>query len=100
MCLPFFMSIIALYIHFLFYTLQMIAPQNTEIPAKTSINGKERGIMKRLKGFDGLAVSSNNADAEDAGGSANKRSQRCALLELQLVNCLCCLVFMAVVKTY
>ena len=47
-----------------------------ETPTKSSGN-TERGLMKKLKGFDGLAMSIGNGIAENAeGGAEPKLSQR------------------------
>lgn len=50
--------------------------QKTETPSKSSSNTRDCGLMKRLKGFNGLVVSAKNGSSEDAGGSAIKDSQR------------------------
>ncbi|XP_043687320.1 G-box-binding factor 3-like isoform X1 [Telopea speciosissima] len=50
-------------------------PLSVEPPAKSSTS-KDRGLMKKLKGFDGLAVSIGNGKAENAvTGSAHGMSQ-------------------------
>ncbi|KAK6920037.1 G-box binding protein, multifunctional mosaic region [Dillenia turbinata] len=48
-------------------------PLNTETPAKSPANS-DRGLMKKLKGFDGLAMSIGNGNAESAEGGANSQS--------------------------
>lgn len=58
--------------------MQTGAPVNTEGPTKSSANS-ERGLMKKLKGFDGLAMSIGNGNAQNAEGRAEERpSQRSA----------------------
>ncbi|KAJ4955466.1 hypothetical protein NE237_012249 [Protea cynaroides] len=48
---------------------------SVEVPAKSSTI-KEEGLMRKLKGFDGLAVSVGNGNAENAtGGSIHEMSQ-------------------------
>ncbi|KAK4268842.1 hypothetical protein QN277_022075 [Acacia crassicarpa] len=50
-------------------------PLNTEIPTKSSGN-TDQGLMKKLKGFDGLAMSIGNGNAESADhGAENRLSQ-------------------------
>lgn len=59
---------------------QSIAMQAVTTPAETpskSSGNTERGLMKKLKGFDGLAMSIGNGTAENAEGGADPRmSQR------------------------
>ncbi|KAJ6809027.1 G-box-binding factor 3-like [Iris pallida] len=45
------------------------SPSTTDLPAKSSSN-KGKGLMKKLKGFDGLAVSTINVNAEIAVASS------------------------------
>ena len=53
----------------------MASPSATDVPAKSS-NSKDRGLMKKLKGFDGLAVSIGNVNAEITVGDGSGHSQR------------------------
>ena len=54
----------------------MQAATPVEKPTKSSGN-TERGLMKKLKGFDGLAMSIGNAAAQNAeDGAEPKLSQR------------------------
>lgn len=47
-----------------------------ETPTKSSGN-TDQGLMKKLKGFDGLAMSIGNGNAENADhGAENRLSQR------------------------
>ncbi|XP_010924805.2 G-box-binding factor 3 isoform X3 [Elaeis guineensis] len=55
-------------------TVVMATPLSTEMPAKLPSN-KDKGLMKKLKRFDGLAVSMGNGDAENRGGDMNGLSQ-------------------------
>lgn len=56
--------------------MQAVTPLNTEAPTKSSGNA-DRGLAKKLKGLDGLAMSIGNASAESAEGGAERRpSQR------------------------
>ncbi|XP_043717012.1 G-box-binding factor 3-like isoform X2 [Telopea speciosissima] len=56
--------------------VMVATPFGVEPPAKSSTS-KERGLMKKLKGFDGLAVSIGNDNAENAlGGAIHRMSQR------------------------
>ncbi|XP_043717017.1 common plant regulatory factor 1-like isoform X6 [Telopea speciosissima] len=55
--------------------VMVATPFGVEPPAKSSTS-KERGLMKKLKGFDGLAVSIGNDNAENAlGGAIHRMSQ-------------------------
>lgn len=57
--------------------LQAVMPLRTETPTKSSGNS-DRGLMKKLKGFDGLAMSIGSVNAESADDGAEHRlSQRC-----------------------
>ena len=59
---------------------QAAPPLSIETPAKPSGN-TDRGLMKKLKGFDGLAMSIGNGNGESTeGGSDHGLSQR--LVEL------------------
>ncbi|KAL9430280.1 hypothetical protein AB3S75_025631 [Citrus x aurantiifolia] len=49
-----------------------VTPLNTEAPTKSSGNA-DRGLAKKLKGLDGLAMSIGNASAESAEGGAERR---------------------------
>ncbi|KDO86387.1 hypothetical protein CISIN_1g014660mg [Citrus sinensis] len=49
-----------------------VTPLNTEAPTKSSGNA-DRGLAKKLKGLDGLAMSIGNASAESAEGGAEQR---------------------------
>ncbi|KAJ0053369.1 hypothetical protein Pint_00531 [Pistacia integerrima] len=49
-----------------------VLPLSTEAPTKSSGNS-ERGLMKKLKGFDGLAMSIGNGNAESADDGAEHR---------------------------
>ena len=52
------------------------APSSVETPTKLSGN-TDQGLMKKLKGFDGLAMSIGNGNAESAErGAENRLSQR------------------------
>ncbi|XP_038987119.1 G-box-binding factor 3 isoform X2 [Phoenix dactylifera] len=55
-------------------TVVMTTPLSMEMPAKSPSN-KDKGLMKKLKRFDGLAVSAGNGDAESRGGDRNGSSQ-------------------------
>lgn len=60
--------------------MQAAPPLSIETPAKSSGN-TDRGLMKKLKGFDGLAMSIGNGNGESTeGGSDHGLSQR--LVEL------------------
>ena len=49
---------------------------NMEAPTKSSGN-TDQGLLKKLKGFDGLAMSIGNGSADSAeGGANNAHSQR------------------------
>ncbi|XP_020264973.1 G-box-binding factor 3-like [Asparagus officinalis] len=52
----------------------MVSPSSTDVPSKSS-NNKDVGLMKKLKGFDGLAVSIGNVSAEIAAGDGSGQSQ-------------------------
>lgn len=53
----------------------MATPLSMEMPAKSPSN-KDKGLMKKLKRFDGLAVSMGNGNAKNGGGDMNGSSQR------------------------
>lgn len=56
--------------------MQTGTPLSIETPPKSSGN-TDQGLMKKLKGFDGLAMSIGNGHAESAEpGAENKLSQR------------------------
>ena len=60
--------------------MQAATPAHTDAPAKSSGNS-DRGLIKKLKGFDGLAMSIGNANGGSAeGGNENWVSQRYAKL--------------------
>lgn len=63
-------------LYFKFHLYVQMATQKIETPCKSSSNTRDCGLMKRLKGFNGLAVSTNNGSSENAGGSVIKDSQR------------------------
>ncbi|KAJ6832715.1 G-box-binding factor 3-like [Iris pallida] len=44
-------------------SVTLVASPSTDVPAKSSSN-KDKGLIKKLKGFDGLAVSIANVNAE------------------------------------
>lgn len=54
----------------------MPLPSTTDVPAKSS-NSKDGGLMKKLKEFDGLAVSIGNVNAEITVGDGSGQSQSC-----------------------
>ncbi|KAJ4950788.1 hypothetical protein NE237_027620 [Protea cynaroides] len=55
--------------------VMVATPLSVEPPAKSSTS-KDRGLMKKLKGFDGLAVSIGNGNAENSiRGSSHGMSQ-------------------------
>jgi hypothetical protein len=57
-------------------TMQTGTPLSIETPPKSSGN-TDQGLMKKLKGFDGLAMSIGNGHAESAEpGAESKLSQR------------------------
>ena len=60
--------------------MQMVSPSTTDVPAKSS-NSKDRGLMKKLKGFDGLSVSIGNVNAEITVGDGRGKSRRFVHLE-------------------
>ena len=60
--------------------MQMASPSTPDVPAKSS-NIKDRGLMKKLKGFDGLAVSIGNVNADITVGDGSRQSQRFVHLE-------------------
>lgn len=66
-----------------FALVKMVPPSSMDIPSKSS-NSKDRGLMKKLKGFDGLAVSIGHVNAEITVGDGSGQSQRFVCLELQL----------------
>jgi plant G-box-binding factor len=49
--------------------MQAHTPLSAETPTKSSGN-TDQGLMKKLKGFDGLAMSIGNGDAESAEGGS------------------------------
>ena len=49
--------------------MQANTPLSAETPTKSSGN-TDQGLMKKLKGFDGLAMSIGNGDAENAEGGS------------------------------
>lgn len=53
----------------------MQATTPVETPTKSSGN-TEQGLVKKLKGFDGLTMSLGNGTAESAEGVSEPRSQR------------------------
>lgn len=56
--------------------MQAGTPSSIEMPTKSSGN-TDQGLMKKLKGFDGLAMSIGNCNAESAEhGAENRLSQR------------------------
>lgn len=56
--------------------MQPATPLSMDAPAKSSGN-TDRGLMKKLKGFDGLAMSIGNDNADSAeGGTDHGLSQR------------------------
>ncbi|MCI01543.1 G-box binding factor, partial [Trifolium medium] len=50
-------------------------PSSIETPTKSSGN-TDQGLMKKLKGFDGLAMSIGNGNAESAERGAENRLSR------------------------
>ncbi|XP_049935947.1 G-box-binding factor 3-like [Nymphaea colorata] len=48
---------------------------STETPSKSS-NSKDQGLVKKLKGFGGLAVSIGNGNVDASGGQTHGQSQR------------------------
>lgn len=57
-------------------TIQTGTPLSIETPPKSSGN-TDQGLMKKLKGFDGLAMSIGNGHAESAEpGAESRQSQR------------------------
>jgi len=60
-------------------TIQAGTPTSIETPTKSSGN-TDQGLMKKLKGFDGLAMSIGNGNAESAErGAENRLSRRFVL---------------------
>lgn len=56
--------------------MQAVTPLSTEAPTKSSGN-TDQGLVKKLKGLDGLAMSIGNGNAESAeGGAEQGLSQR------------------------
>jgi len=56
--------------------MQAGTPSSVDSPTKLSGN-TDQGLMKKLKGFDGLAMSIGNCNAESAElGAENRLSQR------------------------
>lgn len=56
--------------------MQAGTPSSMETPTKLSGN-TDQGFIKKLKGFDGLAMSIGNCNAENAErGAENRLSQR------------------------
>lgn len=69
--------------------MQVASPTSMETPAKSSGN-KGLGLMKKLKGFDGLAVSTGCGNAENAAGNeAHGVSQRW-IQQLRFLNGVSC----------
>lgn len=71
--------------------LQAVMPLRTETPTKSSGNS-DRGLMKKLKGFDGLAMSIGNGNnAESANdGAENRISQRYVEQVHNSIDRFCC----------
>lgn len=51
--------------------MQVANPSSMETPTKSSGN-KDRGLVKKLKGFDVLEMSIGNGNAENAEGGADQ----------------------------
>lgn len=51
--------------------MQVANPSSMETPTKSSGN-KDRGLVKKLKGFDVLEMSIGNGNAENAEGEADQ----------------------------
>lgn len=51
--------------------MQAVPPLSIETPAKSSGN-TDRGLMKKLKGFDGLAMSIGNGNGESTEGASDR----------------------------
>lgn len=67
---------IQLDVDFSYGALQAVTPLSTELPTKSSGN-TDKGLMKKLKGFDALAMSIGNGNVESAeGGGEQRLSQR------------------------
>lgn len=59
--------------------MQAGTPSSIEAPTKSSGN-TDQGLVKKLKGFDGLAMSIGNGNAENAErGAENRLSRRFVL---------------------
>lgn len=71
---PFGAPYTAIYPHGIYSHPLMASPATADVPSKSS-NSKDRGLMKKLKGFDGLAVSIGNVNAEITVGDGSGQSQ-------------------------
>lgn len=66
----------------------MATPLSMELPAKSPSN-KDKGSVKKLKGFDGHAVAMGNGSAENRGGDVNGSSKRLVHMSKLLDTALC-----------
>lgn len=56
--------------------MQAVTPLSMELPTKSAGN-TDKGLIKKLRGFDALAMSIGNGNVENAEGGAEQRlSQR------------------------
>lgn len=59
--------------------MQVVSPVSMETPTKSSGN-TDKGLMKKLKGFDGLVMSIGNSNIENAEDGAEQGPQRSVIL--------------------